>query len=101
MASPPFHGLLIICPFFVPSWIRFRFAPLALTEIDWLKWDAWVREQHARLLQIWAEADRPWSHDHGLAPSLSIAKGKIIPEGVKKEHQRQKDLGWDVKGNLD
>lgn len=98
MASPPYHGLLTLCPF-RSLLSRFRFG--RANRIDWLKWDAWVREQHARLLQIWAEADRPWSHDHGLAPSLSIAKGKIIPEGVKKEHQRQKDLGWDVKGNLD
>lgn len=98
MASSPYHGLLIICPF-RSLLSRSHFA--RANRIDWLKWDAWVREQHARLLQIWAEADRPWSHDHGLAPSLSIAKGKIIPEGVKKEHQRQKDLGWDVKGNLD
>jgi hypothetical protein len=69
--------------------------------VDWLKWDSWVEEQHDRLLKVWAEADRPYSHENGVSPKLSIANGKVIPEGVQKEHQRQKDLGWDVHGNIE
>jgi hypothetical protein len=67
---------------------------------DWLKWDDWVREQHQRLIDIWADADRPYTHEHGVAPRLSLEKGKLTPEEAAKEHQRQKDLGWDVKGNI-
>jgi hypothetical protein len=63
--------------------------------------DDWVREQHARLLQIWSDADRPYSHDQGVAPALSIKKGKMTPDEAEKEHQRQKDMGWDVHGNLE
>jgi hypothetical protein len=68
---------------------------------DWLKWDSWVEEQHDRLLKVWADAERPYTYEHGVAPKLSIANGKIRPEGVEKEHQRQKDLGWDVQGNIE
>jgi len=82
--------------------LRISIIPLPLVLIvDWLKMDDWVREQHARLLSIWEEADRPYSHEHGVSPSLSIAKGKMTPNEAEKEHQRQKDLGWDVHGNLD
>lgn len=63
--------------------------------------DEWVEEQQARLHQIWADADRPYTHEHGVDPKLSIAKGKILPEDAQKEHQRQKELGWDVNGNLE
>jgi len=76
-------------------------APRQVLIVDWLKTDDWVRTQHARLLSIWEEADRPYTHEHGISPSLSIAKGKITPSEAEKEHQRQKDLGWDVHGNLD
>jgi len=68
---------------------------------DWLKWDSWVREQHNRLLSIWENSTQEWAYDQGISPRLSIAKGKIVPEGAKEEHQRQKALGWDVSGNLD
>ncbi len=68
--------------------------------LDWCKLDEWVEEQHARLLQVWQDADRPYSHEHGVAPRLSIAKGNFTPEEARKEHQRQKDLGWDVEGNV-
>ena len=68
---------------------------------DWCKLDEWVVDRHKNLYEIWAAADRPYSHEHGVSPRLSIAKGKLTPETAAKEHQRQKDLGWDVKGNLD
>jgi len=68
---------------------------------DWLKWDSWVREQHNRLISIWENSTQEWAYDQGISPRLSIAKGKIVPEGAKEEHQRQKALGWDVSGNLD
>jgi hypothetical protein len=74
---------------------------MVLCYADWCKLNEWVEEQHARLLQIWADADRPYSHEHGVPPRLSIAKGRLTPEEAAKEHQRQKDLGWDVQGNLD
>jgi hypothetical protein len=67
---------------------------------DWLKWDSWVREQRNRLLSIWENSTREWAYDQGISPRLSIVKGKIVPEGAKEEHQRQKALGWDVSGNL-
>lgn len=57
-------------------------------------------EQHERLYDIWAAADRPYTYEHGVPPTLSIAKGKLTPENAAKEHQRQKDLGWDVSGNI-
>lgn len=60
-----------------------------------------MREQHERLLRIWSEADRPYSHEHGVPPKLSIATGKLTPQEAEKEHQRQKDLGWDVSGNIE
>jgi len=69
--------------------------------LHWCKLDEWVEEQHSRLLEIWAAADRPYSPEHGVPPRLSIAKGRLTPEGAAKEHQRQKDMGWDVNGNLD
>lgn len=62
--------------------------------------DDWVVEQHARLLQIWADANRPYDHENGVEPHLSIAKGRMTPEEAAKEHQRQKEMGWDVQGNL-
>lgn len=68
---------------------------------DWLKMDEWVTEQHDNLLKIWADADRPYTHEHGVAPRLSIAKGKLLPSAAQAEHERQKELGWDVQGNLD
>ncbi|ORY31443.1 hypothetical protein BCR39DRAFT_526792 [Naematelia encephala] len=68
--------------------------------LHWCKLDEWVQDQHDRLLQIWADADRPYSHEHGVAPRLSIQKGRMTPEEAEKEHQRQKDLGWDVQGNV-
>lgn len=67
---------------------------------DWCKLDDWVIEQHQRLYDIWQGADRPYTHEHGVDPKLSIAKGKLTPEEAAKEHQRQKDLGWDVNGNI-
>ncbi|KAK1920534.1 hypothetical protein DB88DRAFT_503663 [Papiliotrema laurentii] len=42
------------------------------------------------LYDIWAAADRPYTYEHG----------KLTPENAAKEHQRQKDLGWDVSGNI-
>lgn len=63
--------------------------------------DDWVVEQHANLHDIWAKADRPYTAEHGVAPRLSIAKGRLTPEEAAKEHQRQKDLGWDVNGNIE
>lgn len=62
--------------------------------------DEWVAEQHDRILKIWADADRPYTHEHGVAMRLSIAKGKMITEGAKKENERQKEMGWDVKDNV-
>jgi hypothetical protein len=67
---------------------------------DWCKLDEWVREQHERILEIWSDADRPYSADSGVHPRDSIAKGRLTPEEAAKEHQRQKDMGWDVKGNV-
>jgi hypothetical protein len=72
-----------------------------LTYPDWLKMDEWVTEQHARLHSIWADADRPYTHQHGVPASQSIASGKLTPEEAAKEHERQKNLGWDVEGNLE
>jgi hypothetical protein len=63
--------------------------------------DNWVEEQHNRLLQIWADADRPYAAEHGVSSRESMKKGKVVPDGAAKEHQRQKDLGWDVHGNLE
>ena len=78
-----------------------RFSASDLTEhSDWCKLDEWVEEQHARLHTIWADADRPYSHEHGVSPRMSIAKGRLTPGEAEKEHQRQKDLGWDVNGNI-
>ncbi|OCF31309.1 hypothetical protein I316_07095 [Kwoniella heveanensis BCC8398] len=69
--------------------------------LHWCKLDEWVREQHARLLQIWSEADRPYTPEMGVDPRLSVKKGKQTPEEAQKEHQRQKELGWDVGGNIE
>ena len=63
--------------------------------------DEWVIEQHSRLLQIWSDADRPYDHKNGVAPHLSIAKGRMTPQEAAKEHERQKEMGWDVHGNLE
>lgn len=63
--------------------------------------DDWVREQHARLLQIWADANRPYEAGQGVAPHLSIAKGRLTPSKAEEEHERQKEMGWDVQGNLE
>lgn len=78
-------------------WVRLKL----LTMSDWLKWDEWVGQQHDRLLSIWAAADRPYTAGHGVEPRLSIAKGKMTPQEAAKEHERQKELGWDVLGNLE
>ncbi|GFZ45356.1 hypothetical protein JCM24511_03082 [Saitozyma sp. JCM 24511] len=69
--------------------------------LHWCKLPEWVEEQHDRLLKIWSDADRPYSAEHGVPPRLSIAKGRLTPEEAAKEHERQKELGWDVQGNLD
>ncbi|WRT67640.1 uncharacterized protein IL334_004612 [Kwoniella shivajii] len=69
--------------------------------LHWLKLDEWVEQQHDRLLQIWSNASKPYDVDNGISPRLSIEKGKQTPERAQKEHQRQKELGWDVGGNLD
>ncbi|KAK8858457.1 hypothetical protein IAR55_002684 [Kwoniella newhampshirensis] len=73
----------------------------ATVALHWCKLDQWVQEQHARLLQIWADEDRPYTHEHGIPPRISIANGKMTPTEAEKEHQRQKELGWDVQGNID
>ncbi|WWC88817.1 uncharacterized protein L201_003730 [Kwoniella dendrophila CBS 6074] len=69
--------------------------------LHWLKLDEWVVEQHDRLHKIWSDANRPYDIENGVSPKLSIKKGKQTPEEAQKEHQRQKELGWDVGGNLD
>ncbi|WVQ65931.1 uncharacterized protein L199_004109 [Kwoniella botswanensis] len=69
--------------------------------LHWLKLDDWVKKQHQRLLDIWADDNRPYDIEHGVSPKVSMQKGKETPESAQKEHQRQKDLGWDVGGNLD
>ncbi|KAI5453389.1 hypothetical protein NCC49_005868 [Naganishia albida] len=69
--------------------------------LHWLKWDEWVVEQHARIMEVWREAGRPYEPGHGLDLSLSIEKGKMLPEEARKEHERQKEMGWDVDGNID
>ncbi|RXK41661.1 hypothetical protein M231_01161 [Tremella mesenterica] len=68
--------------------------------LHWCKLDDWVKEQHARLLKIWEDAGRPYTHENGIPPSQSMAKGRLTPEEAEKEHQRQMDLGWDVDGNI-
>ncbi|KIR36347.1 hypothetical protein I352_01295 [Cryptococcus deuterogattii MMRL2647] len=69
--------------------------------LHWCKLDDWVREQHSRLLQVWSDAGRKYTPENGVPPRESIAKGKITPQEAEKEHQRQKELGWDVQGNLE
>ncbi|WVW84505.1 hypothetical protein I302_106539 [Kwoniella bestiolae CBS 10118] len=69
--------------------------------LHWLKLDDWVKEQHARLHTIWADDNRPYDIENGVHPKISVQKGRQTPERAQKEHQRQKDLGWDVGGNLD
>lgn len=60
-----------------------------------------MREQHRRLLQVWSDAGRDYAAENGVPPRESIAKGKITPQEAEKEHQRQKEMGWDVQGNLE
>lgn len=69
--------------------------------VDWLKWDEWVSEQQNRILEVWREAGRPYEAGHGVDLVTSVESGKRVPEGVIKEHERQKELGWDVAGNID
>ncbi|WVO15803.1 hypothetical protein L204_103465 [Cryptococcus depauperatus] len=64
--------------------------------LHWCKLDDWIQEQHSRLLQIWSNAKRPYTWDNGVPPKQSIKKGQIRPAKAEKEHQRQKELGWDV-----
>lgn len=52
-------------------------------------------------MEVWREAGRPYEPGHGLDLSLSIEKGKMLPEEARKEHERQKEMGWDVDGNID
>jgi hypothetical protein len=59
-----------------------------------------VREQYNRIREIWRDAGIPYEWDKGIDPQVSIEKGKILPESAKKEHERQKELGWDVEGNI-
>lgn len=68
---------------------------------DWLKWDDWVVEQHARILDVWRTADRPFEPGHGVDLEVSVQKGRQLPEEARKEHERQKEMGWDVDGNID
>jgi hypothetical protein len=67
---------------------------------DWLKLNEWVREQHQRIIDIWDTAGRPFEWDHGVDPLQSIAHGRITPPKAAEEHARQKELGWDVAGNV-
>ncbi|KAJ9127215.1 hypothetical protein QFC24_001453 [Naganishia onofrii] len=69
--------------------------------LHWLKWDEWVSEQQNRILEVWREAGRPYEAGHGVDLATSVESGKRVPEGVIKEHERQKELGWDVAGNID
>ncbi len=55
-----------------------------------------MREQHDRILDIWAKALIPYEWDKGIDPARSIAKGKLTPEEADKENRRQKEMGWDV-----
>jgi hypothetical protein len=58
-------------------------------------------EQHARIMDVWREAGRPYEPGHGVDLSTSVEKGKMLPEEARKEHERQKEMGWDVDGNID
>lgn len=71
-----------------------------VTDVDWCKWDDWVQEQHDRILNIWRDSHRPYAWDQGIDPAKSVAKGKRLPEGARRENERQKEMGWDVEGNL-
>ncbi|ODO01524.1 hypothetical protein I350_06344 [Cryptococcus amylolentus CBS 6273] len=66
--------------------------------LHWCKLDDWVWEQHARLLDLWAQAGRQYTPENGVLPKESREKGKIMPEKAEKEQQRQKEMGWDVQG---
>jgi hypothetical protein len=72
-----------------------------ISSTDWLKWDEWVIEQHERMLKVWREAGRPYEPGHGVPIETSVQKGKQLPEEARKEHERQKEMGWDVDGNID
>ncbi|WVR06229.1 hypothetical protein IAU60_003259 [Kwoniella sp. DSM 27419] len=74
---------------------------VATVALHWCKLEEWVREQHERLLKIWQDEDRPYDAEHGVPPKDSIAQGRKTPEEAQKEHQRQKEMGWDVAGNVD
>lgn len=67
---------------------------------DWLKLDEWVEEQVTRIHNIWKLAGRPYEADNGVARHISIASGKQQPDAAAAEKQRQKELGWDVQGNV-
>ncbi|WVQ80546.1 hypothetical protein IAT38_002651 [Cryptococcus sp. DSM 104549] len=68
--------------------------------LHWCKLDDWVRQQHDRLLEVWRNATRPYTAENGVAPRLSVEKGRATPKQAELEHQRQKELGWDVQGNI-
>ncbi|WWC70617.1 uncharacterized protein I206_104568 [Kwoniella pini CBS 10737] len=74
---------------------------LETVALHWLKLDEWVIEQHKRLHELWDSSNRPYDIENGIPPIQSIFKGKQTPESAQKEHERQKELGWDVGGNLD
>ncbi|KAL7422144.1 hypothetical protein Q5752_002787 [Cryptotrichosporon argae] len=72
----------------------------ATVALHWLKLDEWVVEQHARVLSIWAAAGRPYDAEHGVDPRVSARLGKQTPDEAQREHERQKELGWDVGDNV-
>lgn len=67
---------------------------------DWLKHDEWVLQQHQRILDAWAKEARPYDEHNGVSPAKSAMLGKIFPDQAKQEHERQKELGWDVAKNV-
>lgn len=52
-------------------------------------------------MDVWREAGRPYEAGHGVDLAASVQKGNLLPEEARKEHERQKELGWDVEGNID
>ena len=69
--------------------------------VDWAKLDEWLLDLIDRLHSTWSAAGKEWSADTGIPTKDSIAKGGIVPKKAAEEHQRQKELGWDVDGNID
>lgn len=67
---------------------------------DWLKLDEWVPEIHDRVKGVWNEAGRPYGEQNGVERRISVAMGKSRPKKAEEEHQRQKELGWDVGNNF-